>query len=447
MEAAEEPRAEEPRAEEPRAEEPRAEEPRAEEPRAEEPRAEEPRAEEPRAEEPRAEEPRAEEPRAEEPEGSGDKEVSDSEHEALSDGSEETEGSTEPPEPEGTAPGAGVEQSGAEEAASDGEDEEEQMEREALLAEYRELEAERQRLHQTESRLQLMLGELLRPQRSERRADEAGGQQLFAERLRELRELWLRREREAETWRQRVDARRRDREVSEARAGAAWAAFQARKKVVAVQTLGRRRGGREAALRTVGGIQAREQDRELAVREARLENIKVKLEVQNLESVLRAQGETQKGSHLAELSHMKKENQQLNEKLEGLNSELLKLKRKVADAERVLSHVREKLQLVEAENQGRKAELRDIMSALLQKRDALTKIKKARDKLRAHSLKLQQQRGLLGEETLLRDFEERVNTVELLHQRLEALKHHHAALSLKEREIQKKISKANSFLP
>ncbi|XP_072192658.1 cilia- and flagella-associated protein 184 isoform X2 [Excalfactoria chinensis] len=392
MEAAEEPRAEEPRAEEPRAEEPRAEEPRAEEPRAEEPRAEEPRAEEPRAEEPRAEEPRAEEPRAEEPEGSGDKEVSDSEHEALSDGSEETEGSTEPPEPEGTAPGAGVEQSGAEEAASDGEDEEEQMEREALLAEYRELEAERQRLHQTESRLQLMLGELLRPQRSERRADEAGGQQLFAERLRELRELWLRREREAETWRQRVDARRRD-------------------------------------------------------REARLENIKVKLEVQNLESVLRAQGETQKGSHLAELSHMKKENQQLNEKLEGLNSELLKLKRKVADAERVLSHVREKLQLVEAENQGRKAELRDIMSALLQKRDALTKIKKARDKLRAHSLKLQQQRGLLGEETLLRDFEERVNTVELLHQRLEALKHHHAALSLKEREIQKKISKANSFLP
>ena len=222
----------------------------------------------------------AEEPGAEEREESGDNEVPESGPEALSAGSGEPEGPAEPPEPaepEGTAPGAGEERSGAEEAAPAGGDPEpaargeaeeaEREEREALLAEYRALEAERQRLHQADGRLQLLLGEALRSQRGERRADEAGGQQLFAERLRELRELWRRREREAATWQQRVDARRRDRAESEARAGAAWAAFQARKKAVAVQTLGRRRGGREAALRTVGDIQARERDKETSVRE------------------------------------------------------------------------------------------------------------------------------------------------------------------------------------
>ncbi|XP_048798820.1 coiled-coil domain-containing protein 96 [Lagopus muta] len=396
----------------------------------------------------------AEEPGAEEREGSGDNDVPESD--ALSAGSEESEGPAEPPEPEGTAPGTGEEESGAEESNAGGEpeptaggeaQEAEETERAALLAEYRALEAERQRLHQADGRLQLLLGDALRPQRGERRADEAGGQELFARRLRELQELWRRREREAESWQRRVDARRRDRAESEARASAAWAAFQARKKAVAVQTLSRRRGGREAALRAVGDIQAREQDKEISVREARLENIKVKLEVRNLESVLRAHGETLKGRHFAEISHMKKENQKLNEKLDGLNDEVLKLKKKVANAERILGHVREKLQFVEAENRGRKAELRDVMSILLQKRDALSKSKQVRDRLRARNVKLQQQRGLLGEEMLLRDFEEKVNAVELLQQQLQVLKRHHAELILKQREIQEKMREANSFLP
>lgn len=173
----------------------------------------------------------------------------------------------------------------------------------------------------------------------------------------------------------------------------------------------------------------------------------MKLEVRNLESVLRAHGETLKGRYFAEISHMKKENQKLNEKLDGLNDEVLKLKKKVANAERILGHVREKLQFVEAENRGRKAELRDVMSVLLQKRDALSKSKQVRDRLRARNVKLQQQRGLLGEEMLLRDFEEKVNAVELLQQQLQVLKRHHAELILKQREIQEKMREANSFLP
>ncbi|NXN71419.1 CCD96 protein, partial [Himantopus himantopus] len=230
----------------------------------------------------------------------------------------------------------------------------------------------------------------------------------------------------------------------QARARAEWAAFQARKKAVAVSSLGRRLGGREAAERAVERIQAREGDKEQQVREVRVENIKLKHEIQNLETILKAQGELVEAQHFMDFEHMKKENQQHREKIDNLSDEILKLKKKISNAVHVLSQFREKLQFMEAENQGRKAELMHIETILSQKRDILTKTKQARDRLWRNNLKLQQKCGLLGNEILLRDFEEKVDTAELLSQRLETLKHHHAHLILTCRGIQKKIEETNS---
>lgn len=175
-----------------------------------------------------------------------------------------------------------------------------------------------------------------------------------------------------------------------------------------------------------------------------MENIKLKHEIQNLETILKSQGERVEGQHVMEFEHMQKENQKHSKKISYLTDEILKLKKKVSNTVHVLSQFREKLQFVEAENQGRRAELMDIETILSQKRNALTKTKQARDKLRRNNLKLQQQCGLLGNETLLRDFGEKVDTVELLSQRLEALKHHYAGLILTCRGIQNKIKEANS---
>lgn len=148
-----------------------------------------------------------------------------------------------------------------------------------------------------------------------------------------------------------------------------------------------------------------------------------------------------------DFEHMKKENQKHSKKIDDLSGEILKLKKKVSNTVHILSQFREKLQFVEAENQGRRAELMDIETILSQKRDILTKTKQARDRLRRNNLKLQQKCGLLGNEILLRDFEEKVDTVELLSQRLETLKHHHARLILSCRGIQKKIKEASSSFP
>ncbi|KAM9294947.1 cilia- and flagella-associated protein 184 [Morus bassanus] len=330
-------------------------------------------------------------------------------------------------------------------AAAEGE--EERRERAALLEQLGGLAGERERLRQASARLQLRLRRLLRRRRAAEAAEaaEAGGAEAYGQRLLRLRELRELREREAAAGRERAAARRRRGEERQARARAEWAAFQARKKAVAVCSLGRRPGGGgEAAAAAVGRIQAGEGEKEQRVREARVENIKLKHEIQNLETSLKARGELVEGQHLMDFEHMKKENQKHSKRIDSLSDEILKLKKKVSNAVHILSQFREKLQFVKAENRGRKAELMDIETTLAQKRDVLAKTKQARDRLRRNNLKLQQKRGLLGNEILLRDFEEKVDTVELLSQRLETLKRHHAGLILTCRGIQEKIKEANS---
>nr|XP_038034246.1 coiled-coil domain-containing protein 96 [Anas platyrhynchos] len=322
----------------------------------------------------------------------------------------------EPPAPgaNGAAPGPSEkeEEEEEEEEEEGGDPAEEQRERAALLEEHRGLASERERLRPAGALLQLRLGELLRLRKGERPAAGGGGGRqapAYGERLRELREL-----REVRQWaqaacEQRVRARSGTCRESEARAEEQWEAFQHRKKALALRALGNRLGGRAAAVQVVDGVLAKEQVKERAVREVRVENVKVKLEIQSLEAVLKAQGELLKGQSFADLAYMKKENQKLVEKFDDLCGEILKLKAQVSTAVHILSHYREKLRFVEAENQVREAELMDIDILLSQKRDFLTRKKQARDRLRANTLKLQQKRGLVGNEVLLRDFEEKVD--------------------------------------
>lgn len=171
-----------------------------------------------------------------------------------------------------------------------------------------------------------------------------------------------------------------------------------------------------------------------------MENAKQKHEIQSLETSLKAQGELAEGQRVMEWEQMRRENQRHSRKSDSLSEEILRLKKKIQNAVHILSQFREKLQFVEAENEGRKAELRDIDSALSQKRDILTQTKQARDRLWRNNLKLQQKCGLLGDEILLRDFEEKVDTVELLSQRLERLKRHHASLILTQKKTNKEAS-------
>lgn len=76
----------------------------------------------------------------------------------------------------------------------------------------------------------------------------------------------------------------------------------------------------------------------------------------------------------------------------------------------------------------------------MQKRDVLTRTKQARDALRIDNHKLRQNCGLLGNEPLLRDFEERKDEADVLREKLETLKIQHADLTLMSSTVRRKIA-------
>lgn len=173
----------------------------------------------------------------------------------------------------------------------------------------------------------------------------------------------------------------------------------------------------------------------------------MKHRIAKLEASLKAQEELAEGLHLIDFEQLKIENQTYNEKIEERNEELLKLRRKTTNTVQVLTHVKEKLQFLEAENQGRKFKLTAVETLVAKKRDRLTKAKQERDRLRIDNEKLLQKCGLLGDKVSLRDFEETVNAAEVLKEGLETLKLEHAGLALTCEGVKKKIRGIKSFLP
>lgn len=82
--------------------------------------------------------------------------------------------------------------------------------------------------------------------------------------------------------------------------------------------------------------------------------------------------------------------------------------------------------------------------SLFQKRDILSRTKQARDSLRIDNQKLRQNCGLLGNEMLLRDFEEQKDESDELREKLEKLRAQHAELTLNCNQVRRKIEQARS---
>merc|ERR1711896_18404 len=110
--------------------------------------------------------------------------------------------------------------------------------------------------------------------------------------------------------------------------------------------------------------------------------------LRKLESNLRAKEQLAEGLHLIDFEQLKIENQTWNEKIEERNEELHKLRKKTTTTVQVLTHIKEKLQFVQVENQSLKRELAKLDTELTKERDALTKAKRERDQLRADNSSL-----------------------------------------------------------
>lgn len=81
----------------------------------------------------------------------------------------------------------------------------------------------------------------------------------------------------------------------------------------------------------------------------------------------------------------------------------------------------------------------------LQKRDVLNRTKQARDSLRLDNQRLHQQCGMLGNDALLYDYEERKEEAKELTEKLKTLKKDHAALLLNCNKYRRKIDGATEL--
>ncbi len=104
----------------------------------------------------------------------------------------------------------------------------------------------------------------------------------------------------------------------------------------------------------------REQMKDEEVNEVRLDNIKLKNQLTKKERELKAKEELGEGLHMIDFEQLKIENQTYNEKIEERNEELLKLKRKINNTVQILTHIKEKLQFVNSENDKEKEKLKDF---------------------------------------------------------------------------------------
>ncbi|KAL4660939.1 hypothetical protein GN956_G1592 [Arapaima gigas] len=310
------------------------------------------------------------------------------------------------------------------------------------------LQDERDCLMQRNSQLQARLAELLHKKvgeevRHEPQKVASDPEQRYLRCMAVMEELREQYQQEAESHQHQAEQLQLQTQEKLKRVKMEWRALQTLKRDVATEALARR-VGRQAAQAQVEQIQEAEQHREKELVHVRLENVRLRRRAQRYEAALRGKEELAGGLHFIDFEQLKIENQTYGEKLEERGEELLRLRRKITNTVQELTHVREKLHFVAEENEVRRRHLVDVEAAVGRTRDVLTHTKQARDSLRADNLRLRQRCGLLGQVTLLRDWEDKVSAIEELEQRLDTLKRRHAELVEHCSSVKRKLQQAKA---
>ncbi|KAG8438333.1 hypothetical protein GDO86_008860 [Hymenochirus boettgeri] len=340
------------------------------------------------------------------------------------------------------------------EGAEPSTEEEDMKLKEEELQLYQALTQERDKVQQHNAQLQNKLyeyfrrkkGEDIRPETEKRISDQ---EQRYHKYLSSLEEIRKNNILNASQHRQQIEELTTQCQEVVSRVEKEWNSFQAHKKSIALLAYKRLDAGKHASsafIEEVSKLQTKEDHKDKEVMQVRLENIKFKNQFQRFDSTLRSKEELGDGLHLIDFEQLKIENQTYNEKIEERNEELLKLRKKITNTVHILTHLKEKLQFVLAENQEKKDQLMETEALVANKRDILTKTKQARDSSRRDNLKLKQKCGLLDNKLLLKDLEDKVDSTEEMCLKLERLKRRHAEVTLSSKGLLKKIEDAKTTL-
>lgn len=148
-----------------------------------------------------------------------------------------------------------------------------------------------------------------------------------------------------------------------------------------------------------------EADKDKEVQECRIQNIRLKKQLEKLEDALKDKEKLAPGLHLIDYEQLKIENQTLNEKIEERNEELHKLQTKIMKTVQILTHTREKLQFVQAEQRALKQLETTMQEELKKVRTSLNTEKKNLKSLRDKNARQKQKTGIVTRPELNKDLE------------------------------------------
>ena len=189
------------------------------------------------------------------------------------------------------------------------------------------------------------------------------------------------------------------------------------------------RTGKPIPRRIIKQFEATEAAKDTEVEKVRLKNIHLRTHLRKLEARLKEKEQLADGLHLIDFEQLKIENQALNEKIEERHEELHKLRKKTTTTVQVLTHIKEKLQFVAAENAVVRRRLAELDSELGRERDRLTKAKRDREVLRAENAQMKQGQGFTNSDLLVVDFEQRKQQLQRMHETIADLRERYELLN------------------
>ncbi|KAA0156515.1 hypothetical protein FNF28_06634 [Cafeteria roenbergensis] len=152
------------------------------------------------------------------------------------------------------------------------------------------------------------------------------------------------------------------------------------------------------------------------------------LRLGRLEQSARAREDVGGGLSTIDFEQLKIENATVHEKIEDRQDELRKLRSKMTTTVQVLTHVREKLQFVQAEADALHAKAAAVEAEVAAQRAALAGSKRQREKQRTLIDRRKTARGFAHSDRLAIDFETRKTEGAAMKQELEDLKRRYAAM-------------------
>eukprot|EP00775_Hariotina_reticulata_P011309 gene11309-11459_t len=163
--------------------------------------------------------------------------------------------------------------------------------------------------------------------------------------------------------------------------------------------------GRPVVSKVLDNLEARDHAVEDELQRVRLKNIHLANALKKLEATIRDKEQLAEGLHLIDFEQLKIESQSLNEKIEERNEELIKLRKKTTVTVQILTHMKEKLQFVESQNNDLQQDLHQLEAELAGRRDELAGLKATRDKLRQQGRHIKEHSVYVANSMLLQDMQ------------------------------------------